>query len=75
MIDFYTAAKPIGYKISIFLLERQLSQGGYIGAEFVLSDMPCSPWIAAHKWLELTLDDYPRMNAWHDRTRARAILA
>lgn len=53
------------------VLEGQLREDGYIGEAYGLADMACFPWIAAHKWPELTLDDYPKVKAWHDRIRAR----
>ena len=53
------------------VLEGQLREDGYIGEAYGLADMACFPWIAAHTWPELTLDDYPKVKAWHDRIRAR----
>ncbi len=53
------------------VLEGQLREDGFIGKDYGIADMACFPWVAAHKWPELTLDDYPRVKAWHDRIRSR----
>ncbi|WP_246449795.1 glutathione S-transferase family protein [Novosphingopyxis iocasae] len=53
------------------VLEKHLGEDGYIGADYGIADMACFPWVAAYKWPELSLEDYPKLKAWHDRIRAR----
>ena len=77
---FRYAPMPVPYGIERYqqearrllqVLEDRLAGRDYIGAEYSIADMACFPWIRIHKMTGVSLEDFPRVQAWYGRVRAR----
>ena len=54
------------------VLETRLGEAEWLAGDgYSIADMASWPWVAIHAWPGLSLDDYPRLSAWHDRIKAR----
>jgi len=54
------------------VLDARLGETAYVaGEDYTIADMACWPWVAAHGWPGLTLDQHPHLKAWHDRIAER----
>ena len=54
------------------VLEGRLGETPWLaGPDYSIADMASWPWVAAHAWPGLSLDDYPRLAEWHARIAAR----
>lgn len=54
------------------VLEARLTDSAYVaGDDYTIADMACWPWVAGHGWSGLTLDQHPRLKAWHDNIMQR----
>lgn len=50
------------------VLEGQLEKHDFVaGDEYTIADMACWPWVIAHEWPGLTLDNHPRLKDWATR--------
>jgi len=77
---FRYAPQPVPYGIERYqhetrrllqVLEDRLDSRDYIGGDYSIADMACFPWLRIHKLTGVTLEDYPRVQAWYGRVRAR----
>lgn len=58
------------------VLNTQLTKVEYIsGDEYSIADIAIYPWIAAHKFMELTLDDHSQLKRWYDKVTERPAVA
>jgi GST-like protein len=54
------------------VLDRQLERtGAYVAGDYSIADIACFPWIMTHKKQGLSLDDFPALQRWFARVRAR----
>jgi GSH-dependent disulfide-bond oxidoreductase len=53
------------------VLEDRLGGRDFVGADYSIADMACFPWIRIHKMTGVSLEDFPRVQAWYGRVRAR----
>ena len=53
------------------VLDSRLSEADYLGGEYSIADMAAWPWIDAHRWAEMSLEDFPSLRAWHERVGKR----
>lgn len=53
------------------VLEERLVDRDFICGAYSIADMACFPWIRIHKMTGVSLDAFPRVNAWYGRVRAR----
>jgi GST-like protein len=53
------------------VLDRRLADRAYMAGDYSIADMATWPWIGVFNVLSLSLDDYPHMQAWYERVRAR----
>lgn len=58
------------------VLDAQLARTGawVAGPFYSIADMACFPWVMTHKAQRFTLDDWPHVQAWFARLRAREAL-
>ncbi len=74
------ASEPVPYGIARYqneslrllrVLEAQLNGREFICGTYSIADMACFPWIRIHKLTGIALDEFPRIQAWYGRVRAR----
>jgi len=53
------------------VLEHQLAVRDYIAGEFSIADIACFPWTRLGKGHGISLDEYPRVQAWSQRIAER----
>lgn len=53
------------------VLDSRLSGVEYLGEEYSIADIATWPWIDAHEWADLSLDDFPSLRGWHERVGKR----
>lgn len=54
------------------VLNKQLSDGrAFIAGDYSIADMACYPWVVPHERQRQTLSDFPHLQAWFERVRAR----
>jgi GST-like protein len=54
------------------VMEARLAQSPYLGGDlYSIADMASWPWVRAHEWPGLTLDNHPTLKAWSDTIGAR----
>lgn len=53
------------------VLDDQLDGREYVCDHYSIADMACFPWIRIHKLTGVLLDDFPHVQAWYGRVRAR----
>ncbi|PJZ68850.1 glutathione S-transferase [Leptospira perolatii] len=54
------------------VLERRLGESEYIGGnELSIADIATWPWVSHHKWIEVSLEDFPKLQAWVDKLAQR----
>ncbi|MGE5784160.1 MAG: glutathione binding-like protein [Myxococcales bacterium] len=51
---------------------RQLEGKDYIAGEYSIADIACYPWIVPHELQHQKLEEYPNLQRWFERIRARA---
>ncbi len=77
---FRYAPQPVPYGIERYqqesrrllgVMEERLDRRDYIASDYSIADMACFPWIRIHKLTGVALDDFPRVQAWYGRVRAR----
>lgn len=77
---FRYASTPVPYGIERYqsetrrllkVLEERLEGRDYICDEYSISDIACFPWIRVHKMTGVAIADFPNVQAWYGRVRAR----
>ncbi|TGK42427.1 glutathione S-transferase family protein [Leptospira andrefontaineae] len=54
------------------VLERRLKESEYLaGSELSIADIATWPWVKARSYIDLSLDDYPKLKAWEEKLGAR----
>lgn len=67
-IDHHVAMVKRVYDV----LEEQLTAREYLAGTYSLADIAAYPWVAVHKWADLSLVDYPGVAAWYERVGGRS---
>ena len=54
------------------VLDTQLSKTQYVsGDDYSIADIAIYPWIAAHQFMKLTLDDHSYLKSWYETVKQR----
>jgi GSH-dependent disulfide-bond oxidoreductase len=53
------------------VLEDRLAGRDYLAGDYSIADIATYPWIAIHRWFDLTLTDTPALARWYARIHAR----
>ena len=54
------------------VLDTQLSKTEYVsGDDYSIADIAIYPWIAAHQFMELTLDNHSHLKSWYETVKQR----
>lgn len=53
------------------VLDDRLDGRDFVCDDYSIADMACFPWIRIHKLAGVSLDDFPQVQAWYGRVRAR----
>ena len=54
------------------VLDTQLSKTQYVsGDDYSIADIAIYPWIAAHQFMKLTLDDHSHLKSWYETVKQR----
>ena len=53
------------------VLDKQLAGQDFIAGDYSIADMACYPWIVPHETHKIVLGDYPNVEAWFERIKAR----
>lgn len=54
------------------VLNTQLAKTKYVsGNNYTIADMAIYPWIAAHQFMELTLDNHAQLKSWYETIKQR----
>jgi GST-like protein len=78
------ASEKIPYAINRFVnetnrlygvLNKQLAGRDYIVGEYSIADMMCWPWIVPHERQGQKLEDFPHLQRWFERMKARPAVA
>jgi GSH-dependent disulfide-bond oxidoreductase len=78
------APEPIPYAIERYVnetarlyavLDKQLNGRDYIVDDYSIADMACYPWVVLHERQRQNLDDFPSIQKWHERVRAKGSVA
>lgn len=56
------------------VMDDRLQHHEYLGGAYSVADMACFPWIRIHKLTGIDLDEFPNIQAWYSRIRARPAL-
>ena len=55
------------------VMESRLADVPYLGGEdYSIADIACWPWVRAHEWPGLTLDNHPKLKDWTAKIGERA---
>lgn len=46
------------------VLDQQLSQQPFLAGDYSIADIATYPWVMAHDYLEVSLEDYPHLQRW-----------
>jgi GST-like protein len=77
---FRYAPEPVPYGITRYqdesrrllkVLDERLEGRDFVCGAYSIADMACFPWIRIHKLTGISLEDFPRVQAWYGRVRAR----
>ena len=77
---FRYAPEPVPYGITRYqdesrrllkVLDERLDGREFVCGAYSIADMACFPWIRIHKLTGISLEDFPRVQAWYGRVRAR----
>ena len=77
---FRYAPQPVPYGIERYqqetrrllgVMEERLVDRDFIANDYSIADTACFPWIRIRKLTGVALDDFPRVQAWYGRVRAR----
>ena len=53
------------------VLNRRLQGRDFIADDYSIADMACWPWVIAHPYQGINLDEFPRVKAWYERIGGR----
>ncbi|NES83939.1 MAG: glutathione S-transferase family protein [Moorea sp. SIO2B7] len=53
------------------VLNKQLEQREFIAEDYSIADIATYPWVAAYKYLGVTLDNHPHLRNWVERMQQR----
>ena len=53
------------------VLNRRLADREYVAGEYSIADMACWPWVMPWTLQGIALDEFPHVQAWYERIRAR----
>ncbi len=53
------------------VLDRQLSENEFISGEYSIADIAHWPWINAHDWSGVGLEQFPNLARWHEQVGKR----
>jgi len=48
------------------ILDNQLEKNEYIAGSYSIADIATWPWIDAHEWAGLSLEQFPNLGRWHE---------
>lgn len=74
------ASTPVPYGIERYqqetrrllqVLDERLDGRDFICPDYSIADMACFPWVRIHKLTGVSLEQFPRVQAWYGRMRAR----
>lgn len=77
---FRYASEPVPYAMTRYqdetkrllkILDDRLHGRDYVCNTYSIADMACFPWIRIHKLTDVSLDEFPRVQAWYGRVRNR----
>ncbi|MGY2488854.1 glutathione S-transferase N-terminal domain-containing protein [Cupriavidus sp. CP313] len=77
---FRYASTPVPYAITRYqaetrrllkILDDRLKEREYVCGTYSITDMACFPWVRIHKMTGVSLDEFPAVQAWYGRVRAR----
>lgn len=77
---FRYASTPVPYAITRYqaetrrllkVLDDRLKEREYVCGTYSITDMACFPWVRIHKMTGVSLDEFPAVQAWYGRVRAR----
>jgi GSH-dependent disulfide-bond oxidoreductase len=57
------------------VLDIQLAKSEYISNDYSIADIAIYPWIAAHEFMKLSLDEYPNLQRWYELLKQRPAVA
>lgn len=81
---FRYAAEPVPYATTRYqketrrllkVLDERLEGRAYVCDTYSIADMACFPWIRIHKMTGVSLEEFPRVQAWYARVRSRPAVA
>ncbi len=53
------------------VLDTQLSENKYITGDYSIADIANWPWIDAHEWAGISLEEFPNLERWHKQVGER----
>lgn len=53
------------------VMNRQLSEDEFIAGEYSIADIAHWPWIDAHEWAGVDLDQFPNLKRWYEQVGKR----
>jgi len=53
------------------VLDTQLSENKYIAGDYSIADIANWPWIDAHEWAGISLEEFPNLERWHKQVGER----
>lgn len=53
------------------VLDARLRDREYLCDEYTIADIATWPWVRAHAWAGVAIDDLPHLTAWHERMSQR----
>ncbi len=57
------------------VLNTQLAKTEYVSGDYSIADIAIYPWIAAYKFMELTLDQHTELKRWYETLQQRPAVA
>jgi GST-like protein len=57
------------------VLQKRLSEAGYLADEYSIADIATFPWVARFEWHKVDLNDFPAVKRWFDTIAARPAVA
>ncbi|NJL00707.1 MAG: glutathione S-transferase family protein [Spirulinaceae cyanobacterium RM2_2_10] len=53
------------------VMDKQLAEREFLAGDYSIADIATYPWVAAHDYLEVTLEQYPHLQRWTETLQAR----
>ncbi len=67
VIDRYQSETRRLYEV----LDRQLGRQAYLAGDYSIADIAAFPWVRAHAWAGVTIDDLPDLQRWLSEIESR----